>query len=228
MQIPLELKLPVKADLDDFVSPQKQEINQAIQALLNAREHLYLYFGAQAESGKTHLLSGICQLAENADKSVIYLPLKDAAELSVEICEGLEEADIVCIDDINVIAGKQDWELAIFNLYNNIVSKGHQLVISGNNTPSNLDIKLKDLKSRVAWGITISLKPLSDEDKGEVLKTRAAKLGMPLPVETITYLLRHHSRTMIGLLETMNELERESLAAKRKLTVPFVKSVLES
>lgn len=226
MQIPLELKLPVKADLDDFVSPQKPEINQSIEALLKARDHLYLYFGAPTESGKTHLLSGICQIAESVGKSVIYLPLKQAADLSVEICEGLEEADIVCIDDIDVIAGNQNWERAIFNLYNNVAGKGHQLVISGNNTPANLGIKLKDLKSRLAWGITISLKPLTDENKGQVLKTRATKLGMPLPEETITYLLRHHSRTLNELLQTLNDLERESMAAKRKLTVPFVKSVI--
>ena len=228
MQIPLELKLPVKADLDDFVSPQKPEIMRSIETLIGKDEHMYLYFGAQAESGKTHLLSSICQLAEKAGKTAIYLPLKQASEFSVAICEGLEEADIVCIDDIDAITGKPDWELALFNLYNNIVSKGHQLVVSGNNTPTNLDISLKDLKSRLSWGITLFLKPLDDEDKSQVLKIRAAKLGMPLPQETITYLLRHHSRTMNSLLQTLEILERESMAAQRKLTVPFVKSVLEN
>jgi DnaA-homolog protein len=228
MQIPLELKLPVKADFDDFVSPQKPEIYRAIEALLQTNEHMYLYFGAQSENGKTHLLGSICQLAEKAGKSVIYLPLKNAISLSVAICEGLEEADIVCIDDIDAIAGKPDWELALFNLYNNIISRNHQLVISGNNSPANLNIVLKDLKSRLAWGITIFIKALNDQDKSQILQTRAVKLGMPLPSETINYLLTHHSRTMNKLLQTLDLLERASMAAKRKLTVPFVKSVLEN
>ena len=226
MQIPLELKLPVRADLNDFIAQNRQEISKAVQTVIDADGHHYLYLWGNATTGKTHLLSALCQLAEAARLNVIYLPLKQAAEFSPEICEGLETADIICIDDIEKIAGKQPWELALFNLYNRIRDEGKKLVISSNQSPGNIPITLADLKSRLAWGITISLKNLTDEDKKHILQQRAARLGMELTDETGNYLLRHHSRTMTALLATLDRLERASLAAQRKLTVPFVKDFL--
>ncbi len=226
MQIPLELKLPVRADLDDFIAQNKREISQAIRTVIDSDGHHYLYTWGNTSTGKTHLLSALCQLAESAQLNIIYLPLKQATEFSPEICEGLETADIICIDDIEEIAGKQEWEIAIFNLYNRIRDAEKKLVISSNQSPASIPVKLADLKSRLAWGITIALKNLTDQDKKHILQQRAANLGMELSDETGNYLLRHHSRTITALLTTLDKLERASLAAQRKLTVPFVKDFL--
>ena len=95
MQIPLELKLPVKASFDDFVSNQKQEITSAIQELINKFEHHFIFLSGANATGKTHLLSALCQSAETADQSIIYLPLQQADEFPPEICEGIETADII-------------------------------------------------------------------------------------------------------------------------------------
>ena len=85
---------------------------------------------------------------------------------------------------------------------------------------------MADLKSRLAWGITIGLKELSDEHKQLVLQSRAQQMGMTLSGEACSYLLHHHSRTLKALLDTLEKLERASLAAHRKLTIPFIKEVL--
>jgi len=226
MQIPLELKLPVKASFDDFVSNQKQEITSAIQELINKFEHHFIFLSGANATGKTHLLSALCQSAETADQSIIYLPLQQADEFPPEICEGIETADIICLDDIDAIAGNNDWEIALFNLYNRLRDHGKNLIISSQYSIGEIPIQLPDLKSRLAWGINITLKALSDENKKLILKNRAEQLGMKLPEEASNYLLRHQSRTMTDLLDTLNKLERASLAAQRKLTIPFIKGFL--
>ena len=227
MQIPLELKLPVKADLNDFVASNRQEITRALQTVIQSEEHVFLYIWGSAATGKTHLLSALCQLAENASLTIIYLPLKQASDLSPEICEGLESADIICIDDIEQIAGNPEWENSLFHLYNRIRDTGKKLVISSSQSPAAIPIGLPDLKSRLAWGITLTLKNLTDEDKKVILQQRALHLGMELPDDTGNYLLRHHSRTITALLTTLDKLDHASLAAQRKLTVPFVKDFLQ-
>ena len=228
MQIPLELKLPVKAELDDFIASNQREIINAITKLLDDDGHQFVYIWGGRTTGKTHLLSAVCQLAEKQHLQAIYLPLNQFAQLSPEICDGLEAAEVICIDNIDQIAGRTDWEQAIFHLYNRARDAGRKLLVSGNQNPLELPITLADLKSRLAWGITLALQPLTDEQKKMLLQQRANQLGMQLPDETVSYLLTHHSRTLSDLLDTLDKLERASLAAQRKLTVPFVKEFLLS
>ena len=226
MQIPLELKLPVKAELADYTAENKQEISSAIRAVIETDSHRFLYIWGKPATGKTHLLSALCSLAESEGLNVIYLPLKQADELSPEICDGLESADIICIDDVDSIKTKPQWEQAIFHLYNRARDADRKLVISSSQSPVAVEISLADLKSRMAWGITLALKPLTDIQKKNVLQQRASRLGMELSDETANYLLHHHSRTMNDLMDTLDKLDRASLAAQRKLTIPFVKAVL--
>jgi len=228
MQIPLELKLPVKAELDDFIADNQREIVKAIKNLLDADGHQFLYLRGGQATGKTHLLSAVCQLAETQHSQAIYLPLDQFTQISPDMCEGLEAADVICIDNIDRIAGNTDWEQAIFHLYNRVRDAGGKLLISSNQSPAQIPILLADLKSRLAWGVTVALQPLTDVQKQMLLQQRAHQLGMQLPDETVSYLLSHHSRTLPDLLHTLDKLERASLAAQRKLTVPFVKEVLTS
>jgi DnaA family protein len=226
MQIPLELRLPVKAGLNDFIADNKQEILSAFKTVIDAKSHIFLYIAGSADTGKTHLLSALCLLAESSGQNIIYLPLKQANDFSPEICEGLEAADIICIDDIDQVAGNREWELAVFNLYNRIRDAEKKLVVSSNQSPASIPITLADLKSRLAWGITLTMQNLSDTYKKHILQQRAQHLGLELPGETVNYLLRHHHRTLTSLLETLHELDRASLAEQRKLTVPFVRDFL--
>lgn len=228
MQIPLELKLPVKAELDDFIADNQREIVKAIKNLLDADGHQFLYLWGGQATGKTHLLSAVCQLAETQQLQAVYLPLDQYTQISPDMCDGLEAADVICIDDIDQIAGNTDWEQAVFHLYNRVRDAGGKLLISSNQSPGQVPILLADLKSRLAWGVTVALQPLTDAQKQMLLQQRAHQLGMLLPDETVSYLLSHHSRTLPDLLDTLDKLERASLAAQRKLTVPFVKEVLNS
>jgi DnaA family protein len=227
MQIPLELKLPIKAELNDFIASNRDEIISAISQTSSSSQHEFLYIWSAERAGKTHLLSAICQLAEDLPQAAIYLPMKQANEFSPEICEGLEIADIICIDDIDEIAGNAAWEQALFNLYNRLRDNNRKLVITSHSSPSSIQVKLPDLKSRLAWGISQSIATLDDTDKKNILQIRARNAGMQLPNETADYLLKNHSRDLNSLIETLDKLEKASLVEKRKLTIPFLRNILE-
>ena len=79
---------------------------------------------------------------EKNSLAIIYLPLKQAADFTPEICEGLESADVICIDDIDVIAGNKDWEIALFNLYNRIRDNHKKLFITATSNTASLPIDL--------------------------------------------------------------------------------------
>jgi DnaA family protein len=226
MQIPLELKLPVRAELRDFIASNSDEIISAIKQTVVSSQHEFLYLWSAERSGKTHLLSALCSLAEQSGQTVIYLPMQQANDLSPEIFEGLEAADIVCIDDIDWIAGNPDWEQAVFNLYNRLRDRNRKLVVTSHSSPASIPVSLPDLKSRLAWGISLGIASLDDSDKKNILQLRAKNTGMELSDEAVSYLLNHHSRDLASLIQTLDKLENASLIEKRKVTIPFLKDQL--
>ena len=226
MQIPLELKLPVRAELKDFIASNSDEIISAVKQVVDSSRHELLYIWSAERSGKTHLLSALCSLAEQSGQAVIYLPMQQANDLSPAIFEGLETADLICIDDIDRVAGNADWEQAIFNLYNRLRDNNRKLVVTSHTSPASISVNLPDLKSRLSWGVTLGIAALDDTDKKHILQLRAKNIGMDLSDEAVSYLLNHHSRDLASLINTLDKLESASLIEKRKVTIPFLKDQL--
>ena len=225
-QLPLALKLPVKTCLEDYIAEDKAVLLASLQRLLSEPDTQLVYLSGPADAGKTHLLSAICKLADEQHRLVMYLPLGEHQSFSPDILESFEQADLVCLDDIDNIAGQSVWETALFHLFNRRRDSGRKLLISASSPVQQTAIELPHLKSRLAWGVSHSLKPLSDTQKKTLLQQRARQLGMDLPDETVNFLLNHHSRHTGDLLSALDRLERASMAAMRKLTVPFTREVL--
>ncbi len=93
--------------------------------------------------------------------------------------------------------------------------------------PTYLNLHLPDLKSRLAWGLVLQLQPLSDEDKLETLQMRAIQRGFRLPVSVAQFILKRCTRTMHDLDNILDRLDQASLAHQRKITIPFVKTILD-
>ncbi|EHL29332.1 hypothetical protein LDG_8768 [Legionella drancourtii LLAP12] len=223
----LAIKLNNEATLADFNWGNNKLLQQQLNRLLTLKEDRLLYLWGASGSGKSHLLQASCQ-AVNLTQSAIYLPLNLLKEWGPQTIEGLEEQALVCIDDIDAIAEDSAWEEALFHLYNKIkdLDKG-LLIISGNQSPTTLAIKLPDLRSRLSWGLVIQLMELSDEDKINTLKLHALRRGFDLPESVGQFLLNRCSRNMHDLQQLLNRLDDASLAAQRKITIPFVKETLK-
>lgn len=92
--------------------------------------------------------------------------------------------------------------------------------------PASLSLQLPDLKSRLTNGLVLKVEELSDLDKVSTLIKIANKRGFALPESVARYLINHSERGMHNLMAAMDKLDKASLMAHRKLTIPFVKEVL--
>ncbi|MFV8783279.1 DnaA regulatory inactivator Hda [Microbulbifer sp. SA54] len=186
-----------------------------------------VYLWGESGSGVTHLLQAVCQVAEASGRSFQYLPLGElnVAEPDV-ILEGLDLLDLVCVDDLQLVEGRRDWQTALFHLYNRLKDTGRQLLLGARKSPRGLDLELADLASRLNWALVFQLHALSDADKLAALRQRSRLRGFDLPEDVAQYIIHRAPRDTRALFAMLEQLDRASLQAQRKITIPFVKQVL--
>lgn len=178
----------------------------------------------EAATGKTHLLQAVC---DRAGDRAVFVPLSMFAAAGPAVLEGLASRDLVCVDDIENVVGDPDWETALFDLCNQLVDAGGQLIVAASTTPRECRIKLPDLASRLSRLPVFHVHALDDEQRVGALQLRARHRGLELPAETARYLLKRSRRDMASLYELLDKLDLEALRAKRRLTIPFVRDVLQ-
>ena len=139
---------------------------------------------------------------------------------------GLEALEFLCIDDLDAVCGDAAWEEALFHLFNRVAAAGGAWVAAADRSPGTLPVRLADLGSRLAWGTSYRLKPLDDEARAQLLVERAARRGLRINRETADYLIRRSPRETGETLALLDRLDRASLAAKRRITIPFAREVL--
>jgi DnaA family protein len=176
-------------------------------------------------SGRTHLLQAICARATLAGRRVAYLPLGEGW-CQPDMLLGLEKLDVVCLDDIDARADDPVWARALFNLYNDVLELGGNLVMTAGCAPAGLTVALPDLASRLAACLILHVRLLDEEAQGRALQTRASALGIELPTDVLAYLSHRLPRDLGSLLDALDRLDAASLSHQRRLTVPFVRSVL--
>lgn len=216
-QIPLQIKLNDAATFDNF----EPESNEQLLQLLPSAEP-FIYYWSPDSVGKTHLAQAVCQQSSNA----FYLSLKDIGQWQPELFDGLESFALVSLDDVQMLVGREQWELSLFNLFNRLRDSGGQLRITATAAANNLGIVLPDLLSRLNWGVNLQVHSISDEAKVRALSRRARQRGFELNKDVAGYLLRHCPRDMHSLFSILDLLDDASLQAQRKITIPFIRQAL--
>ncbi len=224
-QLALPLGLRDDATFDNFFPGVNAHCVTALTAAASGSGYPFIYLWGQVGAGRSHLLQAACHLAAQKNRTCVYLPLC-TPDLAVQILHDLEHINLVCIDDIEAIAQDKVWEEGLFHLYNRVRDMGTTLLIAGAHPPQRLGLGLPDLVSRLAWGVVFQLHLLSDEEKLAALAMRAKLRGLVLSDEVGQFLLRRCPRNMTQLFSILDRLDKASLQAQRKLTIPFVKSVL--
>jgi len=228
-QLTLDITLRHEWRFDNFIAGDNQQV---VDKLININSDDFCYFlwGSQG-SGKTHLLNALCQSfqqnrnAEGKKSYLAYFSLSEATPYPAEILEGLENYPLVCIDNIDVIFSNNLWELALFNLFNQLRENGGILVLSASKSLSESVINLADLKSRLSSGLIFQVKTLSDENKAQVLQQNARERGIKLEADVIDFILNRGPRSMSGLISLLDTIDKESLQQKRLITIPFLKTL---
>lgn len=188
-------------------------------------ENLIYLWGAPGV-GRSHLLQAACLRFEQRGEQAVYLPLTELAEHGPALLDGLEQCALVCLDDLQAVAGRADWEEALFHLFNRLRDVGRCLLLSAAAAPRELSVQLPDLRSRLSLALVFQLQLLSDEDKLRALQLRASRRGLQLPDDVARFILTRGSRSMSDLFALLERLDQASLQAQRKLTIPFLKEVL--
>ena len=227
-QLPLAFQLPGSASLDNFIPGKNTEILYALKQLLRSPAEPLVYISGPGQSGKTHLASALCQAAAAAGLSPAYLPLRELADLPPGALQDLHQLDLICLDDIEAIAGRPEWEEAVFVLFNQARDSNTRLLFTADQVPALLPLGLPDLKSRLGWGVSYKLEPLTDEGKIALLLQAAEQRGLTLKQDVASYILSRHSREISDLLAILDRLDQASMAAQRKLTLPFVRQQLDN
>lgn len=225
-QLPLEFQPNERLDFNLFVAGVNAECCSRVQLLVSGDAN-QIYVWGHSGVGKSHLLQAVCQQATQHGVRAAYLPLRQLSDHPPAVLDGLESFELLIVDDLQAIAGDQDWEQALFALYNSARDSGHRLLFAADSSPRGLMLQLPDLSSRLAWGEVYHLQALTDQEKSAALIRRAEARGIELPPEVANYLLRRTVRDMSGLMAWLDHLDQAQLAAQRRLSIPFVKTLLE-
>ncbi len=235
-QLPLRFELRDDFRLDSFVVGANGSLCARLARLSDAStprtpeahgDMLWIY-GA-AGTGKTHLLqASVAQLA-SADVNIAYLPARQIdAEDAAAALEGSERYAVLIIDDIDSWVGVAAVEQELVRRYQERRQAGSHLVLSAQNAPVDYAMAVTDWGSRARGAEVFRIAELVEDDKLQVLKERATRLGLDLTAAPATYLLRHGPRSLPAMLAVLNQVDKLAMAEQRKLTVPLLKKVLQA
>lgn len=221
-QLPLRIGLRDSATFANFFAGD----NAAVCHTLQQGREPFVYLWGGPGSGKSHLLQAACHAVSEAGGLAIYLPLSEPEGVLPQMLEGMEQMSLVCLDDLQSVAGDAAWEQALFHLYNRLRDSGNRLIAAATAPPGALQLQLNDLVSRLGWGPVYQLAHPDDTVRSGALRLRAANRGMEMPPEVAAYLMSRASRDMHELFALLERLDEVSLAAQRKLTIPFVRELI--
>lgn len=224
-QLPLVLKFPADQSLATFVSTDQVLLAhlQEISAGGSARTCL---IGAEG-SGKTHLALAVCARAQARGVRAHYLPLAAAQGRVATALESLDAGELIALDGLESVAGDRESEVALFDFHNRAFDRGRAVLYTSSLQPDALPLVLPDLRSRLLQCIRFVLPALDDDGRRQLLRLRARRRGLEIEDAAIEWLLRRVDRDVAGLSSLLDRLDRASLAAQRRLTVPFMRQVLE-
>lgn len=224
-QLPLALRYPPDQRFDSFIAPPEGAL-PALSALATVAGADWVYLSGASRTGKTHLALAVCAATEQQGRRAAYLPLAAAAGRMRDALDALEGHDVVALDGLDAIAGAREDEVALFDFHNRARSSGLNVLYTARGIPDDIGLVLPDLRSRLQQCLRLVLDPLDDDGRREVLRDRAQRRGLVLEDAALDWLLTRTDRDLGALVVLLDRLDRASLAAQRRITVPFLRQVL--
>jgi DnaA family protein len=230
-QLALRVQLRDSSVFTSFFAADNQPVVDALLALPVRGPPACIFLHGAPRVGKTHLLQALCALNSARGELSAYVPLRELSSMGPEVLQGHGHLACVCVDDVEAIAGRPEleraeWERALFGLHQQLEEQQGHLVVASALTPVANDIRLRDLGSRLSGGLVLTVRALDDVGRVAALQLRARLRGCELPDDAAQFLLRRLPRDMAALCDFLDRLDSASLAAQRRLTVPFVRAVL--
>lgn len=228
-QLALGLNLPDGSSFDNFYAGGNREAVHRLRSLLveSSSPPASIFLSGERASGKSHLLQAACRAAHALGRRSLYAPL-DPAALDPRLLADTEDFFLVCIDDVQRIAGDIRWESALFAFWERARESGARLVVSATAAPTHLDLSMPELSTRLAQAPLYALRPLRDSDKLEAVRLRACNRGLDMSLEVARYILSRYPRDLHSLFALLERIDVASLASQRRVTIPFLRELEES
>ncbi|PCI00236.1 MAG: chromosomal replication initiator protein DnaA [Alphaproteobacteria bacterium] len=175
-----------------------------------------LYVYGSVGLGKTHLMHAMARsLREKGHEKVLYLSaekfmyqfvraLRDNNSMAFK--EQLRNVDVFMIDDIQFIAGKESTQEEFFHTFNALVDNGKQIIIAGDRAPMDLEGLDERLRSRMGWGLVADIRPSTLELRLNIVKSKAAIMGLALPEDVAVFLANKITSNIRELEGALNRL----------------------
>lgn len=221
-QLALKVGLPDLACFENFHAGSNREALEAVrQAAAGAPGMLFMH-GPPA-TGKSHLLYAAQKEAQSRGRPAVYVSRAAAGSAAGDWLD-LPGHGLICIDDIGESLARAEGS-ALFALYERSRSRSGSLVLASRLPPQGVDWKLPDLRSRVCSALAYRLSTFNEPELEEALRMRAAYRGIHLPDEVMRFMLRRYERSPSTMFLLLDRIDSESLARKRRITVPFLRTL---
>ncbi len=227
-QLALDVRLADHAVFENFHAGPNALAAATVRAMADGGMPPVAWLWGAADCGKSHLLQAAVALAHGHGLPTAYLPLAELVQLPPSVLDGMGGLRLVAIDDVAAVAGIAAWERALLRVFEQLMAAGSRLLVAADAPPAASSIVLADLRSRFSAGAVFRLEPLAEADCCQALQQRAAWRGLDLPDETVDFLLARVGRDTGSLFRLLDRLDQEALAAQRRLTIPFVRAVLDA
>lgn len=225
-QLPLALRWPAHQRFESFFAGPNAVAVDLLQTAARERQPTGLYLAGAAGSGRTHLLIAVCAGASASHRSAQYLPLSTLRAQRAQAIRGFGGSELLAIDDLDAIVGDADAEHALFDLYNRCRADATTLLFAASAPPAQLGIGLPDLVSRLSGCTQLQLKPLDEVERRALLRERGRVRGIDLDDNALDWLFTRRKRDLASLLDLLDRIDAASLAAQRRVTIPFLRGLL--
>ena len=210
-QLHLPIRLRDSVSVDNFFPAGNEEAFSAFNGWLTRNtDKPVLFLHGVAGSGRSHLLQAACRFVSEKDQLSIYVP---AGESGIT----------VCIDDFDQVVGDKDWEEAVLEVHERLLSGNGRLLLAALQPPRVLGLSLPDLATRLSAGAVYRVQPLTENELPRAMQLRARRRGLELPSEVVEYLLRRVPRNSEAIFDLLDRVDEAAFAKKRRLTVPFIR-----
>jgi DnaA family protein len=225
-QLPLALRWPAHQRFDSFVAGANGTAVDLLRAVAGGADASWVYVAGPSASGRTHLLIAACAAANAGGRSAQYLSLAGLPAPRSAAIRGFGGSLLLAIDDLDAIAGERDAEHALFDLYNRCRAEQTTLLFAASLPPAQLGVGLPDLVSRLSACTQVALKPLDEGARRTLLRERAHARGIELDEGVLDWLFARGRRDLGSLLAVLDRIDRASLAAQRRVTIPFLRTLM--
>ena len=197
---------------------------------------LFIYGGVGL--GKTHLMHAVGNQILHSDRSkrIVYVhsekfvaDMVKALQLGAmsEFKEFYRNADALLIDDIQFFAGKEQSQEEFFHTFNALLDRNHQMILTCDKYPKEIDGLEERLKSRLGWGLPVIIEPPELETRAAVLLNKANSMGVALPNDCAIYIAQRIRSNIRELEGALKRVVANSRFSDQEIDIPFVKESLK-